>query len=593
MAEVGDVAADIREPRGPNGASTVAEQGNVSQLRVKTCDVLIIGTGAAAMAAALTAAVDGLQVLMVEKEEHFGGASARSGGCLWVPNTSHAKRAGVADSREDAIAFFKNETGNRFNARNVEAFVDYGPEMVDFVEAHSEVRFGFLKGFPDYHCDTPGGSTTGRGLFPMNWDAKPLGDNLSRLRLPLETGTFAGMQIGVNEVGFYLTAGRKVKSAMYVAGCFLKRVRDQFRAGRTMRLALGNALVGGIAASFFDKGGEIWTRAAARRLVEQDGRIVGAEVETDDGVVKIMARRGVILATGGFPHDAARRAELFPSGARSSEVWGQMPYGNSGDGIRLGESVGGQFNRDLKSAVALTPLTRMHSGEGVLQTMPCFFNRGMPGMIMVTRDGKRFTNEGRSYHDVCVALLEKEGESEEAVAWMVFDHRYLRRYGNGPIYPAPMPYKHFIKSGYLKTGRTVAELAAATGIDSQALQQSVERYNGFARDGDDPDFGRGSNAFDIASGDPEHDGPNPCVGPLDQAPFYAIRTFAGCVGTFAGLKTDESSRVLDEAGNAILGLFAVGNDMSSITAGDYIAGGCTIGPGMTFGYLAAKHIIAN
>lgn len=557
-----------------------------------SCDLLIVGSGAAAMTAALTATKAGLHVLMVEKEEVFGGASARSGGCLWVPNTSHARAAEVEDSREEAIAFFRNETKDRFKPRAVEAFVDRGPEMVDFVEANSPVRFGFLKGFPDYHCDTPGGSTRGRGLFPKNWDAAPLGKELKRLRPALETGTFMTMQIGVNEVGYYMTAGRKLGSAFYVLKCMALRVRDQVRAGRTMRLALGNALIGGLASAAFSSGLRLWTSTPARRLLSSGGRIIGAQVDTPEGERRIIARRGVIIGTGGFPHDAVRRAEVFPAGATAPEVWGMLPYGNSGDGIRMGEAVGGQFNARMSSPIALTPITRLHSGEGALETMPCFFNRGMPGVIAVTRDGNRFCNEGRSYHDLGTALLAKTRGEPEAVAWLVFDHRYLRRYGNGPILPWPVPYKRFVRNGYLKTGQTVRALAEACGIEPGGLEASVARYNHFAKDGTDPDFHRGTNAFDIANGDPEHK-PNPCIGPLDKAPYYAIRVFAGCVGTFAGLDADEHARVLGADGHPIDGLYVVGNDMASITGGDYIAGGCTLGPGMTFGYLAAKHAISQ
>lgn len=557
----------------------------------KQADVLVIGTGAAAMSAALTASVGGLSVLMVEKEELFGGASARSGGCLWVPNTSHAKRAGVEDSRDEAIRFFREETGNRFHQSAVEAFVDTGPEMVDFVEKHSPVRFGFLKGFPDYHCDTPGGSTKGRGLFPMTWDAAPLGKNLRRLRPQLASSTFLGMQLGVHEIPAYMTAGRKAKSMAFVAGRILQRVRDNFRAGRTLQLNSGNALVGGLASALFDKGVELWTSSPARELIVDEQGVSGAIIDTATGPVEVRARCGTILATGGWPHDSKRRAELFKPGATAPEVWGMFPYGNTGDGIRMGEAVGGQFNTDVRSPIALTPITRLHSGEGALETMPCFFNRGVPGVIIVTKDGKRFSNEGRSYHDVGTNLLKKEGMEREAVAWIVFDHRYLRRYGNGPIRPAPMPYKEHLESGYLKCGQTVRELAEACGIDPAGLEASVTRYNEYAVRGEDPDFHRGSNAFDIANGDPERE--HPCVGPLDQAPWYAIRVFAGCVGTFAGLKADEHARVVNDAGMPIPNLYVVGNDMNSITGGDYIAGGCTLGPGMTFGYIAGKHILAR
>ena len=555
-------------------------------------DVLIIGSGASAMTAALTATVQGLSVLMIEKDETFGGASARSGGCLWVPNSPQARAAGYQDSREAAIQFLRNEAGRRYDQASVEAFVDAGPQMLQFVEDHSELRFGFLGGFPDYHCDTLGGSTTGRGLYPKNWDAAPLGKELARLRPPLDTGTFMGMQIGVNEVGYYMTAGRKLASAAYVAKCLALRVRDQFRAGRTMRLALGNAVIGALAAACFQRGMQLWTSSPARSLIEEGGRITGAVIDRPDGLVRVKARLAVMVGTGGFPHDSKRRAELFPTGATAPEVWGMFPYANSGDGIRMGEAVGGAFNADMRSPIALTPITRLHSGEGKLETMPCFFNRGVPGVIAVTRDGRRFCNEGRSYHDLGMALLDKTRGEPEAVAWLVFDHRYLRRWANGPIRPAPLPYRQFIKSGYLKTGRTVRDLAFAAGINPAGLEAAVARYNAHADQGVDPDFHRGTNAFDIANGDPEHK-PNPCIGPLDRAPYYAIRVFAGCVGTFAGLKANQNSQALRADGSVIEGLYALGNDRASITGGDYVAGGCTLGPGMTFGYIAARHAAAG
>ncbi|MCC7412617.1 MAG: FAD-binding protein [Gammaproteobacteria bacterium] len=557
-------------------------------METKQCDLLLIGSGAAAMTAALTALTAGLSVLMVEKEEYFGGASARSGGCIWMPNLPRAAAAGGKDSREMALQFFMHENGPRFNARLATAFIDNGPRMVEFVEQNSPLRFHWLGGFPDYHCDSPGGSTTGRAYYPAIWDAGPLGKEIHRLRPQLGFGTFLGMQIGVNEVGYFMTAGRKLGSLLYVAKCILLRIRDQFRAGRTLRLAAGNALLGALASSAFERGLELWTTSPARELIREGERIVGAVVDTARGRVRIEARRGVVLGTGGFPHDSKRRAELFPPGATAPEVWGMMPYGNSGDGIRLGESVGAKFNADMKSPIALTPINTLHSGEGRLETMPIFFNRGMPGVIMVTRDGRRFANEGRSYHDVGVALLRQAAGEPEAVAWVICDHRVIRRYGMGRSYPFPLPYRRHVKSGYLRTGRTIRELAVSAGINPDGLEQTVANYNRNAAEGRDPEFNRGTNAFDIASGDPEHK-PNPAVGPLDHAPFYAIRVYAGCVGTFAGLQTDENAQVLDTSGRPIAGLYAVGNDMASVTGGDYISGGCTLGPGMTFGYVAARH----
>lgn len=570
---------------------TIAAQTSADSAvaRRHECDFLVIGSGAAAMSAALTATVHGLKVLVVEKGEKFGGATARSGGCPWIPCSPHAAAMGYQDSRADAEMFFRHEAGERYDHDTVQAFLDNGPKTLSFLEAHSPVRFGFLGGFPDYHCDSPGGSKTGRALYPRNWDAAPLGKELERLRPPLRTGTFLGMQIGVNEVGYYMTAGRKLGSAIYVLKCIMLRVRDQFRAGRTLRLALGNALIGGLASAFFARGGELWTKAPAKRLSTENGRIVGAVVETGEGLVEINAKRGVMIATGGFPHDSALRADLFPHGARSPEVWNMFPYGNNGDGIRMARDAGARFERDTKSPLAFSPVMRLPNVEGGLETMPAFFNRGMPGVIAVTRNGKRFCNEGRSYHDFCVNLVKATPPEEEPVAWIVFDHRVLRRYGMGPVYPWPMPYKHYIRNGFLKRGTTVKELADAAGINADQLDRTVAQYNLHAREGHDPEFHRGTNAFDIANGDPEHS-PNPCVGPLDRAPFYAIRVFAGCVGTFPGLRTNGKGEVLNEGGASIPGLYAGGNDMLSITGGDYISGGCTVGPGLTFGHIVGNQV---
>ncbi len=341
-------------------------------------DLLIVGSGAAALTAAAHRTRRRFESVDGRKGRVFRGASARSGGCIWMPNLARAAAAGGHDSREEALRFLKHESGSQYDESIAASFVDNGPQMVAFVEQHSPLVFKWLPGFPDYHCDSPGGSTTGRNYYADNWDAGPLGNEIQRLRPQLHFSTFLGMQIGVNEVGYYMTAGRKAGSLLYVAKCILKRARDQLRAGRTLRLGAGNALVGCLAAGAFDKGLELWTSAPARELLREGERVVGAIIDTATGALRVEARRGVILATGGFPHDSKRRAELFPQGRTAPEVWGMMPYGNAGDGIRLGESVGGVFNANMKSPIALTPINTLRSGEGRLETMPIFFNRGMP-----------------------------------------------------------------------------------------------------------------------------------------------------------------------------------------------------------------------
>ncbi|MGE5721720.1 MAG: FAD-dependent oxidoreductase [Sphingomonadales bacterium] len=558
----------------------------------RSCDVLVIGSGAAAFTAALRAAAAGREVLMVEKEEVFGGASARSGGGVWVPLNNHARRGGIEDSRAAAETYFRHQLGTRYDAAKVGAYLDHGPAMLDWVEAATSLRWQVSMTFPDYHSDAPGASQGGRVLFPEAWDAGELGAEIGRLRPVLRAARFMDMQIGVSEVPYYLTAARKPGSFLHVLKCMALRARDQIRASRTLRLTSGNALVGALAAAAFRNGVQLWTSAPARELPSVGGRVAGAIVETAEGRKTIEARLGVVLATGGFPHDGARRSQVFRSGAHAAEVWGMLPYGNSGDGIRLAESVGGVFDDDKASPVALTPLTALRSGEGRLETNPLFFNRGAPGVISVRRNGQRFVNEALSYHDWGLALLEAEGDEEEAVAWIVCDRRALRRYGLGAIKPAPFPYGHHIRSGYLKSGRTIEELAANAGIDPAGLKATIETFNGPAREGKDPAFHRGSSAYQLANGDPDHK-PNPCIGPVDRPPFFAVRAFAGCVATFAGLKTNEHAQVLGRDGAPIAGLYAAGNDMASITGGDYISGGCTLGPGMTFGYIAADHLLGR
>ncbi|RXR24722.1 FAD-dependent oxidoreductase [Sphingobium fluviale] len=557
-------------------------------MKQQKCDLLVIGAGAGGLTAALRAADAGLDVVVAEKDEYFGGATARSAGGIWIPCNPHAAAMGGQDSREKALTYFRNQAGPRFDPQTVSAFLDNGPEMLKFVERASTLRFAAAMGYGDYHCEAPGGETS-RVLFPQPWDGAELDQDLKRLRPMLRRAQFLGIQISVLDVGLFMSAGRKLGSAAYVFGSMLRRLRDQFRAGRSLRLTGGNALAAGLAAACLRNGVKILTSAPARRLLHEGNRVSGAVLDSLDGQLHIEARYGVILCTGGYAHDAGRRAETLPAIARSAESWSLYPYGSNGDGIRMGEAVGALFDCDMAHPVALAPMTRLAAGEGVMEVSPLFFFRGAPGVISVTRDGKRFVNEARSYHDWSVGLLAATA-GEEPVAWVVCDHRAIRRYGLGIVKPAPFPVRPHLRSGYLTTGCTLGDLARSAGIDPDGLERTVSEFNEAARLGRDPQFGRGSTAYEMVNGDPEHR-PNPCVGPLDKGPYYAVRALPGCLGTFAGLKGDENARVVDADGSPIPGLYVAGNDMASITGGDYIAGGCTLGPAMTFGFIAANHVI--
>ena len=559
---------------------------------MKECDLLVVGSGAAGLSAAVTAAVLGLRVIVIEKEPVLGGATARSGGGVWIPGNDLSRRAGIDDSREAALTYIRHMTGRRFDPSKVAAFLSQGPEMLAFMERETAVRFDFLPGFPDYYCDEPGGAKDGRALFARSFDGRLLGDQLRRLRPTLDTSNFWGLQVGVDDLGYFLKAGRSLRSALRVCRRLFRLGIDYLRAGRTLRLTGGNALVGALLATAFKRGVEVCTDSPAVRLLQHEGRVVGATTFVNGKHGSIFARCGVVLATGGFPHDSALRARLFPAGATNANVWGVMPFGNSGDGIRLGESVGGYLNTDVASPVALTPMMRLNLKEGQLATFPVFVNRGSPGILAVTRDGNRFVNEARSYHEFGLGVLSAAKDEPQPAAWIIADRRALRRFGLGYAFPFPFPVGRHLRAGHLKTGHSLAELAARTGINADNLQSTVKRFNQASLEGTDPEFKRGSNAFDLAGVEPTK-GSNPCLGPLDRPPFYAIEVYPGCVGTFAGLQTDENAAVVTRDGRVVAGLYAVGNDMLSITGGDYIGGGCTLGPGMTFGFIAARHAAAG
>ena len=561
-------------------------------MKTESCDVLVIGSGAGGLATAVAAAHRGLKVIVVEKEPVFGGTTARSGGWMWIPNNAPAKRAGVEDSVERARTYLQHECGAFFDAARIDAFLEAGPRAVDFFESETSLKFELGPTFSDYHPDAPGGLPGGRSIVAAPFDGRALGPEIKRLRPPLREITLLGMMIGTGkELLHFFNVMKSPVSAGFVAVLFAKFVRDMAFHGRPMRLMNGNALVARLARSAFDKGVPIWTRAPARRLLrDEDGRITGAQVDTVTGPVEVTARKGVVLAAGGFPNDIERRRALFPHSPSGHEHVSPAPPGNTGDGLRLAESVGGTVADDLPHAAAWVPISRPRWKDGTQGTFPHFVDRSKPGVIAVTRSGRRFVNEADSYHDFCQAMVTRcREEDTEICAYFIADHRTLRKYGLGFVKPAPVPYKHHLKTGYLFRGRTLPELAAQVGIDGAQLQRTVETFNGPARNGEDPEFHKGSTAYNRSLGDPEH-GPNPCVAPVEHGPFYAVKLYVGDLGTFAGIRCNENAQVLNGDGQPIAGLYAAGNDAASIMGGNYPGGGITLGPAVTFGYIAARHM---
>lgn len=556
------------------------------------CDVLVIGTGAGGLSAAVTAASLGLDVLAVEKEAHYGGTTARSGGWLWIPCSPVAKREGVEDSPEAARRYLQHETGNHFDADRVDAFLEQGPRMVEFMERDTELRFVLGPSFADYHPNAPGGTDGGRSICAAPFDARALGREKDRLRPPLAEITFMGMMIGTGqELQHFFNVTRSLTSAAVVARLLGRFGRDLARHGRAMRLTNGNALVGRLAKSAFDRGIPIWTDAPVTKLEMDEGRVTGATVMRQGQPCNVCARHGVVLATGGFPNDVERRRTLFRHAPTGAEHWSPAPPGNTGDGLRLAEKVGATVEDTYPNAAAWVPVSLVPRRDGSVGPFPHFVDRSKPGVIAVTREGRRFVNESDSYHDFVQAMVAATG-SDEHCAWFMCDHPTLRRYGLGFAKPFPLPLAPVLRSGYLLRGRTLRELASNAGIDPAGLEATVSAYNEGARHGEDPAFGRGSTAYNRSLGDPAIK-PNPCVAPIETGPFYAVKVVPGDLGTFAGLRADAHARVLDIDGIPIPGLYAAGNDLASIMGGNYPGGGITLGPAMTFGFIAAHHIAAS
>ena len=556
------------------------------------CDVLVIGSGAAGLSAAVTAAHHGLKVVVAEKEALLGGTSAWSGGWLWIPRNPLAVADGQIEEPDAPERYLREQLQRSELDPRQRAFLAHGPAMVEFFQRHTAVQFQSGSRMPDMHAG-PGAAPGGRSLCAQPFDGRQLGEWIDKLRPPLDLISLAGMGIaGGADLAHFLDATRSPRSARYAAGRLLRHFRDCLLHGRGLHLVNGNALIARLLRSALDRQVSLLTEAPVRRLLERDGRVVGALLDHLGTPTEIHARRGVVLACGGFPHDRARIAQLFPHAPDGHGHHSAAPPCNTGDGLRLGEAVGGRVADDLTNAGAWAPVSLVPRRDGSVGAFPHLMERAKPGFIAVRQDGRRFANEADSYHAFMNALFAATPPGEEATAWLIGDRRARRRYGIGAVRPFPFPDGPWLRDGYLKRANSLDDLARQCGIDPAQLIASVTRFNHHAVRGEDPDFQRGASPYNRAQGEARH-GPNPSLGALAHGPFYAVKLVPGSLGTFAGLRTDASARVLDDNGSPIGGLFAVGNDMASVMDGHYPSGGITLGPGMTFGYLAGLTLVGE
>jgi succinate dehydrogenase/fumarate reductase flavoprotein subunit len=558
------------------------------------CDVIVVGSGAAGLSAAITARKRGLDVVVLEKEPVFGGTTALSGGVLWIPLNTHGRKQNPADTREAVRTYMMRETGAYYDEAAVDAFLDNGPKMVEFFERETAMKFVPTL-YPDYHPTVDGGVDIGRSILAMPYDIRGLGRDMARLKPPLKTITFIGMMFNSSnaDLKHFFQATKSLTSFVYVAKRLVTHMKELALYRRGIQVTSGNALAARLAQSALDLGIPILTSSPAKEILIERGKAVGVRVdagsEGEGGERRITARHGVVLACGGFPHDIQRIAKAYPHLARGGEHLSPTPTSNTGDGLNMAEAQGAAVDIRFKDTSAWMPVSKVVYGNGEVGVFPHLLDRYKPGIIGVLANGKRFTNESDSYHDVGAALIRAcDGEKNTAM-WLVCDKPTLAKYGLGFVKPAPMPIGKFLRNGYLIQGATLAELAKSAGIDPAGLEATVRTYNVGAVKGQDPDFGRGTTTFNRYLADPQNQ-PNPCVAPVQSGPFYAVKVIMGDLGTFDGIRTSVVGEVLKRDGSPIAGLYAVGNDRASIMGGNYPGAGITHGPNMTFGYVTANHI---
>lgn len=583
-----------KEYRFPNRKLSLLIITSKKNMNMQYCDLLVVGTGAAGLTAAVTAKQAGLDVLIIEKDSLYGGTTAYSGGMIWIPGNHHSVAANQISGKDDSIAtarqYILEEARGYADERKVDAYLTYGKEMVSELEACTEVKF-YSMDYPDYVSERST-SRTQRGLCTCNYQASKLGTHLKHLRNQLPQTLFLGLAIGSSvEMKEFMRAGRSLKSMGFVLKKLSAHFRDLLFYGRSEQMVRGRALVGRLARTLFDLQVPLWMNSPLQELVIEDGVVVGALVRSQGQTVKVLARKGVVLACGGYSRDESRRKATYPPTATGATVHPTpVPFSNTGDGINAAVQVGAQFSAQVDQVGSWMPVSKIPGIEGIEGVWPHLVERMKPGYIAVNQLGQRFVNESSSYHHFVQGMIQDNASraAKEAAAWLIADHRAIRRWGMGFVRPFPIPLGKYLRNGYLTRGDTIEDLALQIGVDPQGLAQTIQQFNANAKKGIDPLFNRGQRVYDSYQGDSEIQ-PNSCLAPLDQGPFYAVRLYVGEIGTFAGLKTNEYAQVLDLNNRVIPGLYAAGNDQVSVFGGAYPGPGSTLGPGMTFGYIAGKH----
>lgn len=554
----------------------------------KTVDLLIVGSGAAALSAACVAAQQGKQILIVEKTDYLGGTSATSGGGVWIPCSDTAAAIGQVDSEEEAYSYLRALAGDGVSDERIRAYVRNAPRMQNWMAQHTELRF-FSAPYPDYHPEIEGAAKEGwRTHFPDNFDGRRLGDIVNLIRETSPAASFLGIINWTLEETHFLLYRPKGWLVVFLKMLwrYVSDLPQRLRSRRDRRLTLGNAIIGSLLHFLQHQEVTIWRNTPLEALeVDDAGKVIGAVVKHEGQALRIRAN-SVLLVTGGFERSATLRQEHLPGPASNPEMSGAQE-GNTGDVLAMVAPLNAKtVNMD---SAWWAPVFKV---PGEYRARLCAFERAFPGCIMVNQRGERYMNEASSYHIAAQQMIaDAEQGRGTAPSWIIFDARFRKHYPMGPLLPIPfLLHPKRIRSTVFRAP-TIERLAEKAGLPSESLAATLGRFNAYALRGEDPDFNRGASEYDRYYGDPRVS-PNPTLLPVVNAPFYAMQLHVGDIGTNGGLATNEHGQVLNQNDNPIAGLYAAGNCSASVMGYCYPAAGGTLGPALTFGFVAAEHALS-
>jgi succinate dehydrogenase/fumarate reductase flavoprotein subunit len=550
-------------------------------------DFVVLGAGAGGMTAALVASIEGMRTLLIEKSDQIGGTTARSSGSVWIPNNPEQRRLQITGDEAKARSYLDALVGDRADRSLREAFIAEGPKMLEYLEQRADMRFQIYRRHPDYRQELPGAADGGRPLEPLPFDGRTLGREFRRVRAPLrELMLFGGMMVTRAEAARLLRFAASWDSFLLAAGLTMRYLADRLQYWRGTRLVLGNALAARLFKQLLDRRVAIWYEAKTCALVTAGGRVCGLTVERNGATVRVRANRGIVLAGGGFPGSPAMRERYLPQPVAEHTAAFE---GCTGETLQLALDAGAALGKEGEDNALWFPSSIGRRKDGSIIVYPhIVLDRPKPGLIAVNAAGRRFVDEAVSYHQFVRAMYRAHRNAPCIPAMLVCDRRFVWKYGLGMIRPMTPVLRPYVDSGYLQLAPTIEALAQKIGVSPEGLIETVAKNNECAKAGIDPEFGKGSNAYDLGNGDPENR-PNPCLGAIGQAPYCAVAVYPTPLGTSLGLRTNAQAEVCDASGQAIAGLYACGNDMDSVMGGEYPGAGAQLGPAMTFGYVAAMH----